>query len=389
MHISTWTKNATSSSRQQWSAGKEPEGTDPTAPTSSCCTLAQESPGGTAPILEQCNRLFPNLYNSLRIRRLHLLNRIAVSPPQCDSPRKEFETIWDKTDVRSIAHRGPSLIFVETTAVQSNGRISPNDSGIWLDDHIDGLRQRVDTAHIRGQKIGIQLSHAGRKASVITPFLMNHGENSLPSRASCGWPNDVVGPSPVPYSPEHAEPRELSLQDIRQLKQDFALGSLRAILAGFDVIQIQAAEGHLLHNFLSPTSNLRNDCYGGSFGNRVRLLLEVVTAVRAVIPRYVPLFARISATDWLGDTGYRGESWKLADAIELAYLLADRGVDALDISTGGNQPLQKISCTPGYRAVLAEAMKITVGDRILVSTPVEDILQGNWVPDLDTVDKIS
>lgn len=260
----------------------------------------------------------------------------------------------------------PGLTFVEATAVQARGRITPQDSGLWLDEQIEPLRQHVNFAHSQGQKIGIQLAHSGRKGSTVAPWL---SPGALATEDVGGWPHDVVGPSAIPYNSNHAQPRALSVSEIQQIKTDFVAAAQRAVKAGFDVVELHCAHGYLLHSFLSPASNHRDDVYGGSFENRVRLVLEIVDALRVVLPETMPLFLRVSATDWLEDAeGYEGDSWKVEDTVRLAQLLVTRGVDVLDVSSGGNHPKQKIAPGPGYQAPFARAVKRAVGDGMFVST---------------------
>jgi 2,4-dienoyl-CoA reductase-like NADH-dependent reductase (Old Yellow Enzyme family) len=256
--------------------------------------------------------------------------------------------------------------MVEATAVQPRGRITPEDSGIWLDAHISVLQTHVHFAHSQGQKIGIQLAHAGRKASTVAPWL---AAAAVATKAVGGWPDDVIAPSAVPYNENHAMPKEMTLEDIEELKQDFVDAAKRAVAAGFDVIELHNAHGYLLHNFVSPASNYRKDQYGGSFENRVRLTLEIVELLRETIPKDMPLFVRISATDWLEEAeGFDGQGWTVDDSCKLAQLLAERGVDLLDVSSGGNHPKQVIKTRPGYQAPFAKKIKKAVGDKLLIAT---------------------
>lgn len=274
--------------------------------------------------------------------------------------------------------------MIEATGVQPRGRITPEDLGIWLDAHISGLQQIVHFAHSQSQKIGIQLAHAGRKASTVAPWLST---GDIATKAASGWPDDVVGPSAIPFSEKHAVPREMSLQEIEELKEDWVSATKRAVVAGFDVVEIHAAHGYLLSSFLSPASNHRSDRYGGSFENRARLLLEIVDLVRGNMPESMPLFVRISATDWLEEVeGFGKEkSWSVEDSVKLAGILANKGVDLLDVSSGGNHAKQKITIRgPGYQAGFARRIKEVVGERLLVSTVgsittgklAEELLQG-------------
>src|SRR3569833_4620550 len=243
--------------------------------------------------------------------------------------------------------------MVEATAVAANGRITPEDSGIWLDAHVLPLSRHVDFAHSQGQKNGIQLAHAGRKASTVAPWL---SRGAVATKAVGGWPDDVVAPRAGPHDEHHARPREMTLAEIAQLKEDFVSAARRAVKAGFDVVELHNAHGYLLHNFVSPATNTRADQYGGSFEIRTWLSLEIAEAVRDAIPDEMPRFCRISATDWSDEAdGYDGASWTVADSTRLALLLADRGVDVLEVSSGGSPPAQNLVTGPGYQAGFAKA----------------------------------
>lgn len=257
-------------------------------------------------------------------------------------------------------------MMIEATAVQARGRITPEDSGIWLDAHIEGLRKHVEFAHSQNALIAIQLAHAGRKASTIAPWLSGH---STANADVGGWPEDVLGPSDEPFAADYPTPKAMSLAEIDQLKADFIAGVERALHAGFDVIELHFAHGYLVSSFLSPASNKRTDKYGGSFENRVRLALELVEGARAVMPDDKPLFVRVSATDWLNNNPeYEGESWTVEDTVKLAHLFAERGVDVLDVSSGGVHAQQKVNGGPGYQAGFAKRVKKAVGDKLLIST---------------------
>lgn len=257
--------------------------------------------------------------------------------------------------------------MIEATAVQANGRITPEDSGIWLDAHIDTLKKHVDFAHSQKTPIGIQLGHAGRKASTVAPWLSS---GAIATEEVDGWPDNVVGPSNEAFNEHYPKPRAMTLAEIARFKHDFLSGVRRALRAGFDVIELHFAHGYLVSSFLSPAVNKRTDQYGGSFENRVRLALELVEATRMIIPKGMPLFVRISATDWL-DTNPEwrgGPSWTIDESVKLAKLLAERGVDVLDVSTGGNHAQQKVIGGPGYQAPFAKKIKAAVQSSMLVSS---------------------
>ncbi|KAF3059702.1 putative NADPH dehydrogenase C23G7.10c [Daldinia childiae] len=342
-------------------------------------TPAQEPPAGTALDPQPDGSTIPKLFTPLKIRGLTLQNRIMLSPLCQYSAENGFHTFWHLTHLGGIIQRGPGLAMIEATAVQSHGRITPNDSGLWLDDHMEGIKRTVDFAHSQGQHIAIQLAHAGRKASALAPWL-HRGATAAADVG--GWPDDVVAPSAIPYDENHVVPRALTLEDIAQLKLDFVAAAKRALKIGFDVLELHCAHGYLLHQFLSPVTNHRTDKYGGSFENRARLILELADELRAVMPADMPLFARLSATDWLeGVEGYTGDSWKLEDSVRLSVLLVQHGVDVIDVSSAGNHPLQKIARGPGYQAPFAKAIKRAIGDNAYVVT-VGTIMSGQQANDL-------
>jgi 2,4-dienoyl-CoA reductase-like NADH-dependent reductase (Old Yellow Enzyme family) len=260
---------------------------------------------------------------------------------------------------------------MESTAVQDIGRITPQDLGLFTDDQIESLQRITEFARGQGQKIALQLAHAGRKASAVAPWLSG---NAMAVSEVGGWPESIVGPSAVPFEEGlNPVPRALSGDEIKELVGDFARAAERAVRAGFDAIELHAAHGYLLHQFLSPVSNRRTDSYGGSFENRVRLLLEVCDAVRAVVPDGMPLLVRVSATDWFEfDENLRKEfpeSWAVSQTVQLASLLADHGVDLLDVTSGGIHPKSAIAIRsgPAYQAHFAREIKKVVGDKLLVS----------------------
>ncbi|RBR08895.1 uncharacterized protein FIESC28_10075 [Fusarium coffeatum] len=344
-------------------------------------TPEQDPPPGLA-IKPSDGRPVPRLFQPLKIRGVTMQNRIWVSPMCQYSCHEGFMTPWHITHYGGMAQRGPGLMMVEATAVQANGRITPEDAGIWLDAHIDTLRKNVDFAHSQNTNIAIQLAHAGRKASCVAPWL---SAGATATEEVNGWPNDVYGPSTEPFNEHHPTPRSMSIPEINQLKKDFVKAANRAVEAGFDVIELHFAHGYLVSSFLTPAVNKRTDQYGGSFENRTRLALELVEEVRAVIPESMPLFVRISASDWL-DTNpdYTGESWTVDQAAKLAELFAERGVDVIDVSSGGNHPSQKVQGGPGYQVKFAKHIKKVVGDKMLVSavgsiktgTVAEEIISG-------------
>lgn len=267
------------------------------------------------------------LFTPLTLRGVEFPNRVWM-PPMCQYQAVEgVPQPWHMVHYGSHAAGGFGLSIVEATAVSPEGRISPQCAGIWTDKQRDKWKEIVDFAHSVNARIGIQLGHAGRKASTY-PMLPGYARGSVPVSEG-GW--ETLGPSPIAY-PNYAVPREMAPADIARVVEDFAAAAKRSVEAGFDTIELHMAHGYLLHNFLSPLSNQRTDAYGGSLENRLRLPLEVVDAVRAVIPEEMPLIARVSATDWIFDR----PAWDVEDTVTLAVQLRERGVDLIDVSTGGN-----------------------------------------------------
>ncbi|KAH7326499.1 NADPH dehydrogenase [Stachybotrys elegans] len=282
----------------------------------------------------------PALFKPFKMRSLTLANRLVVSPMCTYCSRDGHMSDWHIAHLGKFALGGAGLVFTEAAAVEPRGRISPQDAGLWEDSQIEQLRRIISVVHSQGSKAGIQLAHAGRKASTLAPFISSSVKKTLADESNGGWPNDVVGPSAIPWDESFAVPKELSIEDIKGTVKLFADAAERAVKAGFDLIEIHAAHGYLLTSFLSPLSNKRTDQYGGSFENRSRMLREVVEAVRAVIPETMPLWVRISATEWME---WAGEpSWDINESIQLAKVLPSLGVDVLDVSSGGNHSGQKI-----------------------------------------------
>jgi len=275
---------------------------------------------------------------------------------------------------------GPGLSFVEATSITPEGRITPEDSGLWKDSQIAPLKRIVEFAHSQSQKIGIQLGHAGRKASTVAPWL---SKGAVATAAVNGWPDNVWGPSPIGYPHLVQDVKQLSIPQIKDLVQEFVKSTKRALAAGFDVIEIHGAHGYLLNTFMSPATNQRTDEYGGSFENRIRFVLEIVDAVRATIPEDMPLFVRISATDWMEHLENK-PSWKVEDSAELAKVLADHGVDLLDVSSGGVGPEQKITPAPNYQANLAKTVKeeLAKAGKKMYVTAVGKITEGKQAQQL-------
>jgi 2,4-dienoyl-CoA reductase (NADPH2) len=290
-----------------------------------------------------------HLFQPLTIRGVTLKNRIVVSPMCQYSSVDGMAGDWHLVHLGSRAAGGAGLIFVEATAVTPEGRITPGDMGIWDDRHIEPLARITTFLDRMGAVPAIQLAHAGRKASCQVPW---NGGGRL-SAADGGW--DVVAPSAIPFRESDPLPVALSLSGIDEIVEAFVAAARRAVEAGFRVIEIHAAHGYLLHSFLSPLSNHRTDAYGGSLENRMRMLLRVAAALRQAIPAEMPLFTRISATDWT-DGG-----WDIGQSVELAKALKPLGVDVLDASSGGNVQKAVIPVGPGYQVQFAAAIRQQAG----------------------------
>lgn len=285
------------------------------------------------------------IFEPFKLRSIEFSNRIGVSPMCQYSSEDGFANDWHLVHLGARAQGGAGLIMMEASAVLPEGRISIGDHGIWKDEHISFLERIVRFVHGQGACIGIQLAHAGRKASMSIPF---DGERLLGADEG-GW--QTVAPSAIPFSPTYSQPQALDKAGIQQVIQAFAAAAQRAHQAGFDFVEIHSAHGYLLHEFLSPLSNHRTDEYGGSFENRVRLLLEVTEAARSAWPEHLPLFVRISATDWMEG------GWTQQESVKLAGLLRERGVDLIDVSSGGLVPDAKIPAAPGFQVTFAEEIR--------------------------------
>ena len=287
-----------------------------------------------------------HLFDPLTIRDLQFNNRVFVSPMCEYSCVDGYANDWHFVHLGSRAVGGAGLVLTEATAIVPEGRISPQDLGIWDDDHVPALRGIVSFIHEQGSVAGMQLAHAGRKASTRRPW---EGSGSI-AESEGGWSN-VMAPSAIPFAENYPMPKALKLDQIQEIVAAFAAAARRACDAGFRVIEIHAAHGYLIHEFLSPLSNHREDAYGGSFDNRTRLIREVVTAVRSSWPKGAPLFVRISATDWVEG------GWDLEQSIELARMLKSLGVDLIDCSSGGTVPHAIIPAAPGYQTPFAQQIR--------------------------------
>jgi 2,4-dienoyl-CoA reductase-like NADH-dependent reductase (Old Yellow Enzyme family) len=289
------------------------------------------------------------LFTPVRLRGVEVRNRAWVSPMCQYSSVDGLPNQWHLVHLGSFARGGAGLVFTEAAAVVPEGRISPQDAGIWNAEQQAAWAAIVDFLHGQGARAGIQLAHSGRKGSTLRPW---DGRGPVPD-GDGGW--QPVAPSALAFPGLREDPRELTTSEIADVVAAFAAAAERSLAAGFDVLEIHAAHGYLLHQFLSPLSNQRRDEYGGSFENRVRVLLEVVDAVRSVVPEETPVLVRVSATDW-ADGG-----WTVDDSVRLAVLLRAHGVDLVDVSSGGNVARAAIPVGPGYQVDFAGRIRAEAG----------------------------
>ncbi len=291
----------------------------------------------------------PMLFSELPIRGLKLRNRVVVSPMCQYSSNDGFADDWHFVHLASRAVGGAGLVFTEAAAVTAHGRITPQDLGIYKDEHIGELSRIVRFIESQGSVAGIQLAHAGRKASTARPW---SGNGEIPESEG-GW--SPVAPSSIRFSDTYPLPRRLTVEEIHAVTDSFVAAAERALKAGFRVVELHSAHGYLLHEFLSPLSNARTDEYGGSLANRVRFLIETTTAVRKVWPQEYPLFVRISSSEWV-EGGF-----DIDEAVLLAVQLKALGVDLIDCSSGGNAAHARIPAGPGYQLPFATRIRRETG----------------------------
>ncbi|KAI1297735.1 hypothetical protein EDD11_006992 [Mortierella claussenii] len=306
----------------------------------------------------------PLLFQEFTVKDLTIANRVVVAPMSMFSSQDGFFTDYHLVHLGSFATLGAGLILAEATAVVPEGRISPSDTGLWKDEHIEGLKRIATYVHAQGSKIGVQLAHAGRKASVKAYYA------DLPESAY--WNDNVVGPSggvEFQWGPSHHVPLELSIADIQYTVKAFGEAAARAAKAGVDTVEIHAAHGFLIHQFLSPVSNHRMDQYGGSLENRARFLLEVVEAVRANFPREKPILLRVSATDYVEHLAGM-PSWDIEQTVQIAKWVKEAGVDVFHVSSGGNTAQQVVKYAPGYQVPFAARVKKEVPSLYVVAVGV-------------------
>ena len=291
----------------------------------------------------------PQLFSPITFRDITLRNRIVVSPMCEYSSVDGFANDWHLVHLGSRAVGGAGLVFTEATAVEARGRISPQDLGIYRDDHVELLSRITSFVKSHGARAGIQLAHAGRKASTRTPW---EGRGEVPI-AEGGW--GTIGPSAIPFADTYPTPREMSLADMDEVVEAFGSATRRSLDAGFEVIELHAAHGYLIHQFLSPLSNRRTDEYGGDIRSRAKFGLRVVDRVRKEWPERQPLFVRITSTDWAEG------GWEIDDAVEFCKLLKSAGADAIDCSSGGTVTKPNVVEGPGYQTIFAERIRREVG----------------------------
>ncbi|KAJ7597599.1 NADH:flavin oxidoreductase/NADH oxidase [Mycena floridula] len=304
----------------------------------------------------------PLLFKPLTIKGVTFKNRIWV-PPLCQySSRDGGATDWHLVHIGGFATRGAGAVCLEATAVLPEGRISPEDLGLWKDEHIPALKRIVEFGHSQGTKIGIQLSHAGRKASTYAPWVkdkIGHGASWTAQEKENGWPNNVLGPSEIPYSAQFPPVISMSEKQLSDVEDAFLAAVERCKVIGFDFIEIHSAHGYLFNNFVSPLSNNRTDQYGGSLENRMRFPLRVMEKCRAAWEK--PLFVRISASEWAegpekADDG-TWRYWGIEQSSVYVGRMKDLGIDLVDCSSGGNWFGQKITVVPGYQVPFSETIK--------------------------------
>lgn len=309
-----------------------------------------------------------DLFQPLRLRGLELRNRIVVSPMCQYSSKDGFANDWHFVHLGSRAVGGAALVFTEASAVSAEGRITPDDLGIWKDEHIEPLARIFRFVSEQGAIPGMQLAHAGRKASKTAPW---KGDRSIGAEEG-GW-SPIFAPSAIPFDEGWQTPEAADEKQIERIVRAFAEAAQRAQQAGARVVEIHAAHGYLLHSFLSPLSNRRTDAYGGSLENRARLVCEVVAAVRKAWPEEWPLFLRISSRDW-SEGG-----WMPQDSVQLARMVTPLGVDVIDCSSGGNMPRERIPVGPGYQVAFAEQIKREAGVKTAAVGMITDAAQAEQV----------
>jgi 2,4-dienoyl-CoA reductase-like NADH-dependent reductase (Old Yellow Enzyme family) len=320
--------------------------------------------------------MMSRLFSPLVIKGISLKNRITISPMCQYSALDGFATDWHLVHLGSRAVGGAGLVIQEATAISPEGRITPYDLGIYKEEHLEMLRRITSFIKQQNSIAGIQLAHAGRKASTDAPW---YGGKQL-HNLNGGW--QTLAPSAIPFYPDENAPVELTSDGISKVIRDFQSAAKRALQSGYEVLEIHAAHGYLIHQFLSPLSNHRTDDYGGSFENRIRLLLEVIDAVQRIWPENLPIFVRISATDWVEG------GWDPDQSIELARILLKKGIDLIDCSSGGLLPHVKIPLGPGYQVPFSERIKKETGIKTGAVGLITKIQQAEEILEKDQADLI-
>lgn len=324
------------------------------APATPYFTPITSPPAGTA-----LSESPPTLFRPIIIRGATFQNRIWVAPMCQYSADNGHLNDYHLVHLGAFAFRGASLTIIEATAVRPEGRISPEDAGLWQDSQIAPMKRIADFVHSQGQKLGIQLAHAGRKASTVAPWLVpKRGASIVAEKDVNGWPDNVLGPSAIRWGEGYADPKEMTHADLRDVIDGFRDAARRSVEAGIDVIELHGAHGYLRSSFLSSLINTCTDAYGGSFANRIKFPLEVIQAVRAVIPASMPLLYRISGTEWMDHR--EKHSWTVNDTIAFATLLPALGVDLLDVSSGGNHRDQQIQMHSDFQVGIAGQIRASL-----------------------------
>ncbi|KAJ3040080.1 hypothetical protein HK097_002654 [Rhizophlyctis rosea] len=342
--------------------------------TENAANIPVVSTGELLPTSGNKNKDAPLLFTPYKLRDVSFKNRIVVSPMCQYSAHDGFPNAWHLAHYGQYAVRGAGLIIVEATGVLPNGRISPNDLGIWKDEHTAHYRTIAQLAHAHGARIGIQLAHAGRKASSYSPHVTGGEHTKVAPENEGGWPENVVGPSAKQDWPLGAKVKEATKEQIQEIVKAFVEAARRAEEAGYDVVEIHGAHGYLVHQFLSPLTNQRTDEYGGSFENRARLVLDIVKSVRTVWPTQKPLFVRLSASEFVPS------GWDIEESIKLSALLQSAGADLIDVSSGGNLPGgQTPYHVPGWNVPFAERIRKEAG---IATGPVGGITSGKQAEEI-------
>ncbi|MBI2812467.1 MAG: NADH:flavin oxidoreductase/NADH oxidase [Candidatus Melainabacteria bacterium] len=313
-----------------------------------------------------------NLFSPLKVREITLRNRIGVSPMCQYSSVDGFANDWHLVHLGSRAVGGAGLVICEATGVEARGRITPDDLGIYKEEHIEMLKRITTFIEQFGAVPGIQLAHAGRKASTLNPWKAEsrHAKVDLKEDEG-GW--EVVGPSPVPFNPEWAKPHQLSIAEIKEIQEKFRIATHRAIKAGFKWLELHAAHGYLLNSFYSPLANFRTDEYGGTFENRIRFVVETARILRKEWPAEYPMSVRLSATDWVEG------GWTVEDSVELSKILKAEGVDVIDCSSGSVRSGDRYPYAPGFQVPLAEKVRAEADIKTAAVGLITEPLQANEI----------